>query len=308
MKTKINQKGVIHHVLPLIIAVVVGISGIYLLVTSNAESITQSQTCNSSFTPGTNTQIYPQISQSFINYRKYTNIYQIPNFQPYGNNIRKPAGFQANSHLVLSKRYGLVIQGYPDPHNPALLQNYKHITGVVAGGFDVGYPFVSSGGGFDVCLQMSKGNWQHVELLVIGWPSDGNFSEGEVDAFEGSPQNLSMHVHEIAPQYPGPGICNCKTCKDPRCNAYNGTWPKLLATPGPHLLSFRWNPQQYLFYVDHKLAIRVPVNAAKGGLVSAVTTDHELSIGMRDVYENSNSREDTYIYWSAAYGYNPSAQ
>lgn len=313
IKLKLNQKGIIHHLLPIIIVIGMAVFGVYILVDSHAEIPTPYNIpCSSqSSVPTVSTNgsdlEYPVTSVTDFN---TNNSYQPPlGFYNYGNGIRSPRGWMAQNHIVFTKK-GLVIQNYPDPYNKYLYGTKtdappnKPIPGDVGAGFDLGSPTQSVvDGGFDICFSMSAGNWQNVELLLIAWPSDGHFSEGEIDIFEGNPQTLYMHIHEIA-QETQP-TCNCKTCQDPRCNAYNGVWPKALATPGPHLIAARWYQTStgsgaYDFYLDGKLAISVPV----GGNVSMVTMPHLLSIGTRDTNVHSKNRSAATIYWVASYGYN----
>jgi hypothetical protein len=133
---------------------------------------------------------------------------------------------------------------------------------------------------------MTAGNWQNVHIVIISWPADDVPAEGELDFFEGNPQDLGIFVHEIGPS--------------PGTNVYAGYWPAALAT-GTHLISARWDPVNgYRFYLDGTLVDSAPISSS----ITTPTTGHHLSIQMQDIYEDSTSTETATIYWTASYGYN----
>jgi hypothetical protein len=133
---------------------------------------------------------------------------------------------------------------------------------------------------------MSSGNWQDVHLVIISWPSDNNWNEGENDFFEGNPQDLAINVHEIG--------------SNPATNVWQGSWPSSLAT-GTHDISARWDPVNgYRFYLDGSLVGTASISSS----VTTPTTSHHLSIQMQDTSEASTSTETATIYWTASYGYN----
>ena len=194
------------------------------------------------------------------------------NLTDYGNLELPPAGFIASSHLVPTSN-GLEIKGYPDS-NP----------GVTGAGFNLADQ-VPSSGGFDVCFSMSAGNWQNVHLVLISWPADQNWGEGENDFFEGNPQDMQINVHQIG--------------SDPADNVWQGFWPPSLAS-GVHIVSARWDPVNgYRYYLDGKLVATAPISST----VTTPTTPHYLAIQMQDTTESSTSSETATIYWTARYGY-----
>jgi hypothetical protein len=198
-------------------------------------------------------------------------------WQDYGNGIQQPAGAIAASHAVFVPGTGLELQSYTDPVSGS-------VGGVTSGSGDVDIP-VATSGGYDVCFTMSSGNWQNVHLVVISWPTDNNWNEGENDFFEGNPQGMGINVHEIG--------------SSPATNVWQGNWPSSLAS-GTHVISSRWDPiNGYRFYLDGTLVATAPV----GGSVTTPTTSHHISIQMQDTSESSTSSESTTIYWVASYGY-----
>jgi hypothetical protein len=195
----------------------------------------------------------------------------------YGNEIQQPAGYVAADHAVFVPSTGLEIEGYPDPISGS-------VGGVTGGSGDISFD-VANSGGFDVCLSLSSGNWQNVHLVVISWPVDNNWDEGENDFFEGNPQSMQINVHEIG--------------SNPATNVWQGSWPQALAT-GTHVISARWDPiNGYRFYLDGTLVGTAPISSS----VTTPTTGHQLSIQMQDTTESSTSTETATIYWAAAYGY-----
>ncbi len=196
----------------------------------------------------------------------------------YGNEVQQPSGYVAASHLVLVPGSGTQFQGYPD----AISGNVGGVTG--ASGAVLTY--VPSSGGYDVCFSMTQGNWQNVHMVIISWPSDNNWNEGELDFFEGNPQSLQINIHEIGP--------------NPATNVWQGHWPSSLAS-GIHLISARWDPVHgYRFYLDGALVATAPISSS----VTTPTTSHFLSMQMQDMTENGTNSETATVYWTASYGYN----
>jgi hypothetical protein len=194
------------------------------------------------------------------------------NLTDYGDLELPPAGWIASSHLVPTAN-GLEVKGYPDS-NP----------GVTGAGFNLNDE-VPSSGGFDVCFSMSPGDWQNVHLVLISWPADQNWGEGENDFFEGNPQDMEINVHQIG--------------NDPADNVWQGLWPSAL-TSGVHVVSARWDPVNgYRYYLDGKLVATAPISST----VTTPTTPHYLAIQMQDTTEASTSSETATIYWTARYGY-----
>jgi hypothetical protein len=201
-------------------------------------------------------------------------------FQDYGNEVQKPAGYVARTHVIPGIG-GLVIDGYPDAISGT-------VGGVTGGSGDIGGSgnLVSTSGGFDICFSMSKGDWQHVHLVLISWPSNNVWADGENDFFEGNPQSMQINLHQIGP--------------NPATNVYRGYWPSGLADGGIHLLSTRWDPTNgYRFYLDGTLAATAPVSAT----VATPTVPHHLVLQMQDTTESSTSIESATFYWMASYGY-----
>jgi hypothetical protein len=200
-------------------------------------------------------------------------------WRDYGNGIQQPSGYVAASHLVLIPGVGTEIQGYPDPISGSI--------GGVTGGSGAVLSIVDSSGGYDVCFSMSSGNWQNVHLVLISWPLDNNWDEGENDFFEGNPQDMQINIHEIG--------------TNPATNVWQGHWPASLAS-GVHLVSTRWDPVNgYRFYLDGTLV----GTAVPSSSVKVPTTQHFLSMQMQDMTEASTSTETATVYWTASYGYNP---
>lgn len=200
------------------------------------------------------------------------------NLVDYGDLVLPPSGYIASSHLVPTAN-GLEIEGYPDSISGS-------VGGVTGAGFNLS-DTVPSSGGFDVCFSMSSGNWQNVHLVLISWPADNNWNEGENDFFEGNPQDMAINVHQIG--------------SDPGDTVWSGTWPSSLAS-GIHVLSARWDPVNgYRYYLDGQLVATAPVSATGG----TPSTPHYLAIQMQDMTQSSTSSESATIYWTARYGYNP---
>jgi hypothetical protein len=189
----------------------------------------------------------------------------------------------ADSHLVPTVN-GLKEEGYPDPISGS-------VGGVTGAGFNL-TDAVPSSGGFDVCFSMSAGNWQNVHLIIISWPVDQVWGDGELDFFEGNPQDMGINVHEIG--------------DDPSNTTYQGFWPASLAS-GVHVVSARWDPVNgYRFYLDGKLVQTLPIGTNYGGgPITTPTVPHTLSIQMQDTTESSTSSETATVYWTARYGYAP---
>ncbi len=123
-------------------------------------------------------------------------------------------------------------------------------------------------------------------MVIISWPADNNWNEGELDFFEGNPQSLQINVHEIG--------------SNPAANVWQGYWPSSLAS-GIHLISARWDPiHGYRFYLDKVLVATAPIS----GSVTTPTTSHFLSMQMQDMTESGTNTETATVYWTASYGYN----
>jgi hypothetical protein len=133
---------------------------------------------------------------------------------------------------------------------------------------------------------MSTGDWQKVHLVLISWPDDENWDDGENDIFEGNPQSMQINIHEIG--------------SSPSTNVYRGMWPSPLSNGQPHLISSRWDPiNGYRFYLDGALVATAPVSST----VKVPTVGHHLCIQMQDTTESSTSDETATMYWMATYGY-----
>lgn len=231
-------------------------------------------TCAASLPTVSNNPLYPlQAAQNFSGA-------SIPSdWADYGNGIQQPSGYVAASHVVLIPGVGTEIQGYPDPVSGSIRG--------VTGGSGAVLSLVNSSGGYDVCFSMSSGNWQNVHIVLISWPDDNNWGDGENDFFEGNPQSMQINIHEIG--------------NNPSVNVWQGTWPAALAS-GVHLVSARWDPiNGYRFYLDDVLV----GTAAPSSTVKTPTVPHFLSMQMQDMTEASTSTETATIYWTASYGYNP---
>jgi hypothetical protein len=297
---RLDQKGVIHHILPLIIIVGIAVLGVYFFVSSHALPYPHPDLsgCAEEMPSVTTNPEFPlEKTTSFLSTKPPGDI------QFYTNGHINPTGYISRNHLAFTKN-GLIISGYPDPSNKYIDPSGKHPTpGVVGAGFDLNSNTVY--GGFDVCLSMTAGNWQAVRVILIAWPVDNQFNEGEIDMFEASPQSLLIHIHEIVP----PGyVCSTPdqswNCLNPRTSAYNGTWPSTAGPTSPHLISARWDPTDgYNFYLDGTLIHNVPI----AGNVALVNTRHHLSIQMQDQRQNSKNSENATIYWAATYQYNANA-
>jgi len=201
-------------------------------------------------------------------------------WQDYGNEVQAPAGYVAADHAVFVPGGGLELEGYVDPISGS-------VGGVTGASGDVAIN-VANSGGFDVCLSMSAGNWQQVQLVVISWPSDNVWGEGENDILgsQGTNGPVTIFVHNIG--------------SDPANNAWYGTWPSSVLT-GTHDISARWDPiNGYRYYLDGTLIGTAPI----GGNVQAPTTPHHFAIQMQDLGQDSTSTETATMYWVASYGYN----
>jgi hypothetical protein len=198
----------------------------------------------------------------------------------YGNEVQAPGGYVAADHAVFIPGTGLELKGYTD----SISGSVKGVTGASG---DVGIN-VASSGGFDVCITMTSGNWQDTQLVIISWPSDNNWDEGENDIFDGGGTGgpAYIYVHNIG--------------SDPANNAYIGTWPNSVLT-GTHIIGARWDPVNgYRYYLDGTLV----ATASIGGNVVAPTTAHHFAIQLQDLGEDSTTSETATMYWVASYGYN----
>jgi hypothetical protein len=251
----------------------VTVSAVTPKVVSTATPTTASGTCATSPPTVSSNSSYP-LSQVV----SFTGSTLPSQWDDYGNEVQQPAGYVAASHAVFVPGTGLELKGYPDSISGS-------VGGVTAASGDVSIP-VASSGGYDVCFSMSAGSWQNVHLVIISWPVDNNWNEGENDFFEGNPQGMGINVHEIG--------------SSPATNVWQGSWPSALSS-GTHVISSRWDPiNGYRFYLDGTLVATAPV----GGAVTTPTTAHQLSIQMQDTTESSTSSESTTVYWVASYGYN----
>ena len=133
---------------------------------------------------------------------------------------------------------------------------------------------------------MTSGDWQNVQLVVISWPSDNNWDEGENDIFDGGGDWAAIFVHNIG--------------SDPANNAYIGSWPNSILA-GTHDISARWDPVNgYRYYLDGVLDTNPPPDTYK----ATPTTAHHFAIQLQDVPEDSTNPESATMYWVASYGYN----
>ena len=197
----------------------------------------------------------------------------------YGNEVQAPAGYVAADHAVFVPGTGLELKGYVDPISGS-------VGGVTGASGDVGID-VANSGGFDVCLSMSGGNWQDTQLVVISWPSDNVWGEGENDILgaQGTNGPPTIFVHNIG--------------SDPANNAWYGTWPTSVLT-GIHDIGARWDPVNgYRYYLDGTLIATAPI----GGDVVAPTTPHHFAIQLQDLGEDSTFAETATMYWVASFGY-----
>jgi hypothetical protein len=249
---------------------------------SGSSSSSSGSSCSTNIPTVSSNSLYPL--QQVVNFTGST----LPSvWDDYGNEVQQPAGYVAASHAVFVPGTGLEIKGYPD----SISGNVGGVTGGSgdiwgSGSTDATNEGVANSGGFDVCFSMSSGNWQDVHLVIISWPSDNNWNEGENDFFEGNPQDLAINVHEIG--------------SNPATNVWQGSWPSSLAT-GTHDISARWDPVNgYRFYLDGSLVGTASISSS----VTTPTTSHHLSIQMQDTSEASTSTETATIYWTASYGYN----
>jgi hypothetical protein len=198
------------------------------------------------------------------------------NMEQYGDAVLAPGGYIATSHLVLTGS-ALEVQGYVDPVSGS-------VGGVTGAGFDLSEP-VADSGGFDVCVSLSSGDWGGVHLVLISWPADNTWGEGENDFFEGNPATPDINVHEIG--------------SSPQTNVWQGTWPAAVGA-GAHVVGARWDPADgYLFYLDGTLI----GTGAPSATVKVPTTPHHLAIQMQDIGENSTAAVTATIYWTARYSY-----
>jgi hypothetical protein len=231
-------------------------------------------TCATSPPTTSNNSLYPL--QQVVSFTGST----LPSqWQDYGNEVQAPAGYVAADHAVFVPGNGLELKGYVDPISGS-------VGGVTGASGDVNIN-VANSGGFDVCLSMSSGNWQNVQLVVISWPTDNVWAEGENDILgsQGTNGPVTIFVHNIG--------------SDPANNAYYGTWPSSVLT-GTHDISARWDPVNgYRYYLDGTLIATAPI----GGNVQAPTTPHHFAIQLQDLGENSTSTETATMYWVASYGY-----
>ncbi len=236
-------------------------------------TVTAPTTCASSPPTTSNNPLYP-LSQ-VENFSGTT----LPSvWRDYGNEVQQPSGYVAADHAVFVPGTGFELQGYPDSISGNI--------GGVTGGSGAVLTYVPSSGGYDVCFSMSSGNWQDVHLVLISWPTDNNWNEGENDFFEGNPQDMEINVHEIG--------------SSPQTNVWQGTWPSTLGNGSPHLISTRWDPiNGYRFYLDGTLVATAPISST----VTTPTTSHFLSMQMQDMDEASTSTETATIHWTASYGY-----
>ncbi len=244
-------------------------------VASNPTPTPTSSTCATSPPTVSSDPLYPL--QKVVSFTGPT----IPSeWQDYGNEVQAPSGYVAASHAVFIPGTGLELQGYVDPISGS-------VGGVTGASGDVNID-VANSGGFDVCISMTSGNWQNVQLVIISWPSDNVWGEGENDIFDGGGTGgpAYIYVHNIG--------------SNPANNAYISTWPSSSLT-GTHVISSRWDPVNgYRFYLDGTLVDTAPI----GGDVVAPTTAHHFAIQMQDLGQNSTGSETATMYWVASYGYN----
>jgi hypothetical protein len=311
----------IQSITALGVIVAVAIAGVYLLVSSHAQTLYVSNQADSgsltspatvanctgtsdgkcvqfgsaatTTTPCVNNP--PTVSADSLYPLQHVTVFDgttfaADNFLDYGNIVQPPAGYVAKSHAIPTAD-GLVIKGYIDPISLTHIPPIKGVTGgsgeVILNSGDT----ISTSGGFDVCFSMSNGNisnggWQNVHLVLISWPNDNVWNDGENDFFEGSPQNMAINVHEIGPQ--------------PSKFFPVGQWPSSLANGAPHDISARWDPVNgYRYYLDGSLVATLHV----GGGITTPIKPHHLAIQMQDITETSTNDETATFYWMATYGY-----
>jgi len=201
-------------------------------------------------------------------------------WQDYGNEIQAPSGYVAANHAVFVPGGGLQLKGYVDSISGS-------VGGVTGASGDVAIT-VASSGGFDACVSMTGGNWQSTQLVIISWPNDNVWGEGENDIFDGGGTGgpAYIYVHEIG--------------SNPANNTYIGTWPNS-SLSGAHNISSRWDPVRgYRFYLDGTLIASAPISSS----VKTPTTPHHFAIQLQDMGQNSTNPETATLYWVASYGYN----
>jgi len=246
-----------------------GSSSANTVVTVNAPGA-----CNTSLPTTSPDPLYPLLQVA-----NFTGSTLPSQWADYGNEVQAPAGYVAASHAVFVPGTGLELKGYVDPISGS-------VGGVTGASGDVWLP-VASSGGFDVCLSMSAGDYQDTQLVVISWPDDNNWGEGENDILgsQGTNGPVTIFVHNIG--------------SDPANNAWYGTWPSSVLT-GVHDIGARWDPiNGYRYYLDGTLIATAPI----GGNVQAPTTSHHFAIQLQDLGEDSTNSETVTMYWVASFGY-----
>ena len=233
-----------------------------------------------SASPATSASSLNGLTYPLIHTTTFTGLSFPSNFQSYGNGVQSPGGYIMSSHDVLTGSY-LQVQGYND----------GGYSSAVGAGFDLSDQ-VPSSGGFDICMSLSTNYWgapgSDMHIVLISWPVDNVWGEGENDIFEGNIVSPQINVHEIG--------------SNPSVNVYQGSWGSSNLNDGkPHLFSARWDPiNGYTFWLDNKTKIGQS-NA------QTPTTAHHLSIQMQDLCEctsiSKSSMVTANIYWTAAYSY-----
>lgn len=245
----------------------------------------------------TSNSIYPLIAATVFN--QATDNGSLPsNFQNYGNdqgNQLGGGGFISGSNIDLTSN-NLQLNGvYSGTTNPKVSPR-----GVIGAGFDLNNN-VTTSGGFDVCFAVNKSNWQNVNLVLISWPTDRTWSEGEIDFAEGNPQGMDINIHPVGCSDTNPPPKGKVFCGD---NVYRHAWPAGLVNGGVHVVGVRYDSHNgYRFYLDRTLFAQVPLS----NTVKLPTGAHHLSIQLQDTSASSTSSGETAtIYWAAAYSYDPS--
>lgn len=270
---------------------------------------TTSQNSNYTLAPSTSSAPNPII---FNGSSKPPNTVIIPTSEPNGY------GYYETSHIVFNPKTAtspgyLAIKGYPDP---SLGASYP---GVVGAEIQTTGPYVSSSGGWDVCMALSPSPWfnnknsagiRGVNMVLNSWPANGQpWSDGEEDFFEGNPGAPDINIHQV----------NSCTGQNGDClNSYQGQYPDSTGANGqptvadgqPHLYSIRWLPSLGYtdFFDDPTLAASGQIKLNTDLTTATPTATHILSMQMQDSscgkvgLTNCNTvTVEADIYWVAAY-------
>lgn len=220
----------------------------------------------------------------------------IPDFEPYPAANLNGEGWIEPANDVMEGSY-LEMLGNKYGSNPGITGSGWDLAPEVPASDEDGY----ASGGFDVCVALTNNDWQNVVFVLDGWPYNNDWSDGELDFFDGTPQSPTVFVHGITPE-------------NPESNCGSGAFPTSLTTQGintPVLISVRWNNTTgYQFYINDPTlsgspAINIPIGSTGQCTVEAPTEGKQLSFEMQDFGLNSTDPVQANVYWAAAYDYNP---